>query len=303
MAYVTGSAANFGDLKTAIEVAAVGAGWTLADGVLTKGAANFKLEVLTSRRDYLALSAGTGKSGSDLTGVNTRKLVFRDNASGHTFAFPIAYHIAAFESPDEVYVSINYNTDFWQHFMFGISSRNDIGNGFYMFGTGNDSRVTSTYRASISISGTSGFKFTSTNKFTPMFGGTTSNLTSDGATGFINCNIGSGDEWYNLIAPVQSLCKVLASLPNAFSADEMILPVKLLVAMPAPNTSYAHCLGILNNARLLRNDNRSDGEVITVGEANWKTYPSIAKNVGARNGGYNVFHCGTFGFAVRHDGA
>ena len=47
MAYVTGAAASFADLKTAIQNAATANGWTLTSDVLSKDGCFFKLKSAT----------------------------------------------------------------------------------------------------------------------------------------------------------------------------------------------------------------------------------------------------------------
>lgn len=300
MSYVTGTAANFAALKTAIESACTSAGWTLNTGVLSKGAAFFKFQVLTSTRDYLQLSAGTGASAGTLSGANTRSLVFRDNATAHTFTFPITYYIHTFNNPDEVYISINYNTDYWQHMAFGLSSRTDVGNGIWFAGTANDNGITATYNVSFGTSFSSVAQINCSSKFIPMF---MSNGTTTTACMFFNGDIGSGNAWMDISGhPMQAYIFQLIGLPNALSSDEVVLPVKICATMAAPNAAYFVVVGILKNARLLRNDNRSPGEVITIGADKWKAYPSFSKNTASRNSCSAAFHSGTFAFAVRYDG-
>lgn len=300
MSYVTGTAANFAALKTAIESACTAAGWTLNTGVLSKGAAYFKFQVLTSTRDYLQLSGGTGASAGALSGANARSLVFRDNASGHTFTFPVTYYIHTFNNPDEVYISINYNTDYWQHMAFGISSRTDVGNGIWFMGTANDNGITATYNVTFSVGTTSQYLISSSGKFTPMGMNTG---TGTASCAYFNGDIGSGNAWYDMGNNFQAYVFSMVGLPNALSTDEVLLPVKQCVAMASPNAAYYNVIGILKNARLLRIDNRTPAEVISVGAVNWKVYPSFSKNTASRNTVSAGFHSGTFGFAVRYDGA
>lgn len=303
MSYVTGTAANFAALKTAIESACTSAGWTLTSGVLSKGAAFFKFQVLTSTRDYLQLSAGTGASAGTLSGANTRSLVFRDNALAHTFVFPITYYIHTFNNPDEVYISINYGVgstaDYWQHMAFGVSSRIDVGNGIWFVGTANDNTITSTYNVTFSVGTTSQYLISSSGKYTPMFMG---NGTGTAACAFFNGDLGSGNTWYDAANHFQAYVFSMVGLPNALSTDEVLIPCKHCVAMPAPNAAYFAVTGIMKNARLLRIDNRTPAEVISVGAVNWKIYPSFSKNTASRNTVSAGFHSGTFGFAVRYDG-
>jgi hypothetical protein len=64
----------------------------------------------------------------------------------------------------------------------------------------------------------------------------------------------------------------------------------------------------LANARLLRIDNITPGDILTIGTDKWKAYPWYRKNVSARDGSgnqgsaYNINHTGTFGWAIRYEG-
>ena len=76
MAFVTGTAASYDELKTAVENACIAAGWTLADDILSKGLAFVQLRVATpsgtgstQQGTGLAAFPGTGKSGTTLLGT------------------------------------------------------------------------------------------------------------------------------------------------------------------------------------------------------------------------------------------
>ena len=60
MATFTGQVASFAALKVAIETTLTARGWTLANGILSKGAAFVQL---TATATELRLQAGTGQAG------------------------------------------------------------------------------------------------------------------------------------------------------------------------------------------------------------------------------------------------
>ena len=129
MAYITGSAASFADLQTAIQNACTANGWTLSSGILSKNGCFFQLVAGTSDGyAQLQLFGGTGQSGTTLTGQppsNYGAKICSNN--GNVIAFPINYEIHLFTNPDEVYCVINYNSDFYQQLSFGKSDVPGIG--------------------------------------------------------------------------------------------------------------------------------------------------------------------------------
>ena len=65
MAYITGSAASFADLQTAIQNACTANGWTLSSGILSKNGCFFQLVAGTSDGyAQLQLFGGTSQTGS-----------------------------------------------------------------------------------------------------------------------------------------------------------------------------------------------------------------------------------------------
>ena len=61
------------------------------------------------------------------------------------------------------------------------------------------------------------------------------------------------------------------------------------------DTDLAHC-------RFLRIDNYQPGDIIPLGPDRWKVAPWYRKNTAQRDGGSNIQHTGTFGWAIRYDG-
>lgn len=57
------------------------------------------------------------------------------------------------------------------------------------------------------------------------------------------------------------------------------------------------------NARFLRIDNHEPEQILTLGHERWMIFPFCRKDVKNRNGGLNIYHTGTFGWAIRYEGA
>ena len=98
MATLTGQVASFVALKVAIETTLTARGWTLTNGILSKGAAFVQL---TATATELRLQAGTGQTGAALTGAcpQSVKLLSFANAP---IQWPAVYVLHAFDAPDEI---------------------------------------------------------------------------------------------------------------------------------------------------------------------------------------------------------
>jgi len=307
MAYVSGSAASFADLKSAIETACTSNGWSLTSGVLSYGAtAYFKL---TNDTTNLRLDGGTGQSGSSLTGAYTYGVKFANIAS--TMSFPINYEIHLFENPAEVYIVINYNSDFYQQMSFGISAMPGIGGTGAWFTGMFDSRLndaTATVSkmyitANLSQIGTQAFNGPGFGLFS-SFGGTYH-------TSFLHCGLDSTVGWRTLAVQTVGtgmypasvhVAGILSGLPTLATQSTVLLPIGPSVT----RNSNGRTLGVrLENARLCRIDNIVPGDIVTYGAEQWVVYPWYRKDSTTRDGVPWVTgaeHSGTFGFAVRYTG-
>jgi hypothetical protein len=87
--------------------------------------------------------------------------------------------------------------------------------------------------------------------------------------------------------------------PSAWNSEAVLLPLRCYFRRPSNMVSLiVDC----EHARLLRIDNLTPGDVLTLGSDTWKVYPWHRKNTAARNGGSSIDHTGTFGWAVRYLG-
>ncbi|AKI28742.1 structural protein [Stenotrophomonas phage vB_SmaS-DLP_2] len=320
MAYITGTAANFADLKTAIENACTSNGWALADGILSKNGCFFQL-IADSLGGYpqLRLHGGTGKSGSTLTGQPPSNYGAKvASPVGNQIVFPINYEIHLFTDPDEVYCIINYNSDFYQQLSFGKSDIPGIG------GTG--AWFTGAYRHDYSLSdATFAHKVFTAISWGDVTGVTTyaglcvglffeGNSSQTGGsyfasfvhTGLDSTPWRSGHGGDTMLSGYRgaglSVGSLLMSLPNISNQATILLPIK-----PVARRSSGGATIIANpkNARYLRIDNVVPGEIITFGADQWKVYPFYRKDATVRNGvdwSNGATHSGTFGYAIKYTG-
>ncbi|UEP18794.1 virion protein [Pseudomonas phage vB_Pae_W3] len=317
MAYLNGSAASFADLKTAIENAAIAAGWTFADGILSKNGCFFQLIADTSGGyTQLRLHGGTGKSGSTLTGQPASNAGVKIASSAdNPISFPITYEIHYFDNPDEIYCVTNYNSDYYQTLAFGKSDIPGIGGTGAWF-TGNmASNLTLTGTGTTSAAQRVHMSVGQTDCGSTPYSGMTCPFWFKGSSAgsnvasYMHCGLDSvawrseGVETAgNGMLGISYCASLLAALPNISNQATILLPVKAIAwRFDGGRTIAANP----KNVRYLRIDNIVPGEIITFGADQWKVYPMFRKDATQRNGvGWTTgaTHTGTFGFAIKYTG-
>lgn len=299
--YDYGAVSDYSQLKTAIETFLSSNGWTLEDGILFKGSAYFQF---TTDANGIYLFGGLGKSGSTLTTKSTSGAKIA-GISGNLISFPTNYEIHLFTNPDECYVFLNYNTDFYQNLEFGISDVAGLGvPGVWLDGSRNSnlSNASTTY-GNMNVTTTNYRTFTSSYYFTGgFFLGTYYSpgqcyCDLDGSTNWRQCKstaVGTG------IVDQSHLSGLITALPNIFNQTTVLLPIKVIAYR---NSNGRSIIANLNNARFCRNDNIDPGALITYGSEQWKVYPLYRKDINDRDAsGYNA-HSGTFAVAIKYTGA
>jgi hypothetical protein len=307
MALVTGSAASFAALATAIETAAAANGWTLDSGVLSKGGLFVKLVPDTFA---LQLQAGTGQSGSALTDAAAQAVKLMDFTLV-PIGWPVDYEIHALADPDEVYVVVNYNVDRFQHLHFGVSNVPGIGGTGGWFGGSFRADVlrTSTSCKVFMPNGSGQGNIAHAHAIDGFgLGFFFSADTASYPSTFLHCGL-EGTGWKttygaaagNLLGPNYAAA-LLYALPSQSNQATPLLPIHGLVARASQGQTIAASLG---HARYCRLDNVVAGEVIEYGPDSWKLYPMHARNDVQRDGipwSTGAQHSGTYGVAIRYTG-
>lgn len=295
MSYVTGSANDLTALRTALVAAAIDQGWAWNGGteVLSKGTSFLRIQIVSDFLTFLGMtSAGAGSAPS---------VVRIGMLAGIPIAWPVVYEIFAFA--DEVYLVINYGTDMYQWAAFGKSSVGGMsGTGMFVgasvgAATGN---IHMAAAAGGNIPGTG-------DRCCPglFWAGSVAASVSNSLSR--NCYVhhdfdGAGWSLEGSLngAPVgsRSLAPLIALLPNNWNSEAVLLPIRCYIPRPESKVSLA---ADLEHVRITRIDNYTPGQVIQLGSDEWKVFPWFRKNTGARNGGNNVDHTGTFGWAIRYE--
>lgn len=307
MAYSSGTAASFAALKTTIETVLAANGWTVSSGIISKGAAYF---ALVADANQLELQAGTGQSGSALTGTAAASVKVMDFTLA-PITWPVTYEIHVLADPDEVYVVVQYNLDRFQHLNFGVSNVPGIGgSGAWFTGSfrGNVPRTSSNCRVFLRNGNGSG-----TDVGAQPFDGFGLGFFFSGIDGsfqssFLHCGL-EGVGWKtvygsaagNLLGPSYTSA-LLYALPSLFNQATPLLPIHALVARASQGQTIAASLA---HARYCRLDHVVAGEVLTYGSDDWKVYPLHSRNDAQRDGVTWITgaqHSGTFGVAIRYTG-
>lgn len=304
--YATGTAASFAALKSAIETFLTANGWTLASGILSRGALYFQLVDSTYE---LRLNAGTGQSGSALTGACAAAVKVMD-FSNAPMTWPIDYEIHAFTAPDEVYVEVKYNIDRSQRLNFGQSSVPNIGGtGAWFTGSFRDTALRDSVNCKVFLDNGLG---RGSKTGAQAYDGFGLGLWFAGVEGskqssFIHCGL-EGVGWKTeytggagtLLGP-SHIAALLYALPSSFNEGTPLLAIRALLARAAQGQTS---VVIPQHARYCRLDNVATA-TLTYGGDTWKCYPLHARNDLQRDGvayGTGAQHSGTYGIAIRYTG-
>jgi hypothetical protein len=303
MATFSGQVASFAALKTAIEATLTARGWTLANGVLSKGVAFVQLTATTSE---LRLLGGTGQAGAALTGAcpQSVKLLSIVNAP---IQWPAVFVLHAFEAPDEIYVVLRYNVDRHQHLNWGVSSMPQIG------GTG--LWVTGTFRGDVDSTRANAKVFIDTNSGTSLgvqpfdgfgLGFFFSSTAGTYHSSVVHCGLEGAPAWRTTVGGnagellgVSHKAGLLHALPSQFNQATVLLPIDVLLARQAQGQTI---VATLAHARYCRLDHLDLTQPLIYGPERWVPYPLHAVHPVQRNGAgwpIGAQHSGTFGVALR----
>ena len=321
MAFVTGTAASYDELKTAVETACVAAGWTLTDDILSKGSAFVQLRVATpastssdQQGTGLAAFPGTGKSGTTLLGTVSRAprlgpLTRPTSSYFKQIGLPFDYFIFTFTAPYEVYVIAHWDS-YYTRLCFGVSKTPGAGgNGLWVDASvyGCEGYGIRGYNGAI-IGAASGSMFFYDSHEIPCITGMWQNTRGHWyGTNYSSSLINTGAGWMtggplnyagqcNAIEPIAPL---VAALQSGSFADPPLLPIRVHQCISA--TENRVVLEV-ENARYFRLKNHEPEAIIQRGGSQWMVFPWLRKD-GTVTGDVSVAtHSGTFGWAVRYEG-
>lgn len=298
MAHVTGNANDIAALLTAIRNACTANGWTLAGNVLHKGGIYVHIVVNGAT---LRITGGTGiDGGNNLTGAAPGAARLKSMGTTNVITYPVTYEVHINTAPDEVYVVVNFNVDFYLFMAWGKSDVAGLpGSGVWFSASGGD--VSSTV-ADTFIIGSGGI--INAGSGMPLFFATQSLGLQNtyihhdlDALGWTQLGTAPAPSAFAYLEPLQLL------LPNNWNNETILLPYPVFV--PRSSGNKVSLVADLKHVRLCRNDFHPPGDIIALGSDQWKVYPWFKKDTVTRtpqlqNG---ATHSGTFAWAVRYTGA
>ncbi len=294
MAYFSGAAVDMNAVQAALIAACVDQGWSWNSGssVLSKGTMFLRVQVLDG---YLTLLGRTSESAGSMPNV-----VRIGDIGTLPVVFPLSYEVHVFDN--EVYLVIQYSVDSFQWCFFGQSTVSGLlGTGMIVGATSGSSTTTNSTPINITPSsgGTIGsFNTTSAALFWKTVGTSGNAVLNeyvhhdlDGA----GWNISSVSAYIG----ISSLQPLVSIQPNNWNSEAVLLPIRAFTQRPSSKVSM---IADLEHARYVRLDNYSPGQVISIGPDKWKLYPWFRKNAASRDGGVQIGHTGTMGWAIRYEG-
>lgn len=294
MAYYSGSANDMTAVRSALIDVCVAEGWLWdsSEQVLSKNQLfmNIKIEA-----DYLCIVGRTSAGAGE-----TPNAVRIGRIGSVEITWPVVWEVFVFE--DEVYLIINYGIDFYQWAAFGLSKVMEVpGTGAWCAATGGGiAHVSNNLNITPVGGGTAG---TSGQTCGAPFWASISTSTS-ARNSFVHHNL-DGRGWSLAAADgssyvgVLALSPLIALQPNNWNSEAVLLPVRAYITRESGKVSLVN---ELDNARYIRLDNYIPGQIVSLGSSSWKVFPFYRKNSILRDGGSNVAHSGTLGWAIRYEG-
>lgn len=306
MSYYSGTANSLADLRTALLTHAVADGWTLTGDVLSKAGVFFRIQVNADNITILGCEDNSVTNPAPNVAMIGR-IFERSGYPTRAISFPCNYEVFGFAQ--ELYLIVNYDVSSYQWMAFGKSSVPGLPGQGGWFGATIGSGVVgsggSSDTAPIIIGPNAGggeFLYNSTSGalFWGVLGGYTQTRNC-----WINHGLDShGWTWNGAAgdAPIgiRHAAPLISIQPSGWNTEAILLPLRAYKQRPSFKSSL---VADLENARLLRIDNLTPGDILTLGSDRWKIFPWYKKDAAARDGSTtSIDHTGTFGWAIRYEG-
>ena len=306
MPYYTGSASSFNDVLSAIQTACTTHGWTLSSGVLSKGAAHVKLSLATmTNTNGIVAQGGTASAAGVLSNPSQVQPRLGRIHTGSTVmpseAWPAQYHIHIHDEPDEVFVILNFNVEYFYYLAWGLASVPGLG--------GSGLWLTGSVAGAASYESQAGFnarisdgEVTAYGACAPAFWNTyTQGLVLE--TDTVHTGPGWAVAYANnsgtppLVGAI-ALTPLMGLQPNAWNGESVLLPIKAY-----QNIGSGMLCQVLDmrHARHIRMLNNVPMDVVALGHERWKIYPYVRKST-AESTASNLSHSNSLGWAIRYDG-
>lgn len=220
--------------------------------------------------------------------------------------FPCSYGVFGFAQ--ELYLVANYDVDSYQWMAFGKSAVPGVpGQGGWCGATIGAFSVSTQSPDPVYINQSAGGGGSIFYLTTPaaLFWGT-NGVSAFTRNSFVNHNIDLyGWNWGAAIDTVpigiRHATTLLTLQPSVWNSEATLLPIR---AYQERGAFKASLIADLSNARLIRIDNLTPSDILTLGSDKWKVFPWYRKSLSERNGTSSpgINHTGTFGWAIRYQG-
>lgn len=303
MAYYSGQVTSFIEIRDVLVNACLQNqdwSWDAATLVLKNESKHIFINITTDTLNIIFKGRTSANSGD--TPYNCRIGRLCSLSPFGDMAFPAKYEIFFFDN--EVYFLLNYSIDLFQWVAFGKSSFDFSSSG----GTG--------MWISASLGGgPAGGPWYNNNPISIMSSQSGNNegaciapalFWMDGGwyenmwmQSFIHTNIDNSGWIFGAGGIYKSLSPLLDRQPNNWNNESLLSPIGVLKSRDSSKLSK---ILEFENCRALRIDNFEPNQVINLGHDKWKIFPWYKKDSTQRDGGKQIWHTGTFGWAIRYDG-
>lgn len=300
MSYVSGTLNSVADILAQFKSCASAAGWTVDEDDISKGGYTLTASLKTYLPatldiDYLEFQ---GTCNADSSKSEIFRMIPPD-AAGFEMDWPIFYECFYFTDPDEVYFTFRYHSHYYQRICFGNSPAEGVSSCFWfsapfrgVVSPGSSSVGEVNYISTKSVFTARG----SNSRLQPGLFCTEGCFYNALDNRWCNQTSGTAADSHN---GNQYLASLLHAAPSPFTSSPSLYPIKLIGSR---TTSGAYTImGWLRNARVLRMDYLTPGQIVTYGNDKWKMQPHYRFNPDEPLSGNQSTHSGSFGFAFRDD--
>lgn len=293
MAYYTGQCTSFQNLADILVEKCQAHGFAWQDGILSKDDLFIKHEIDDKWGIYM--SGGVGRQNGILLGNSGNKVRLGSPSDRDLqVIFPANYHLFVFKN--EVYLILK-SVDRFYYLAFGKSTliQDTEGNGLWLSATA----CQHPHWRAIAIQRNGGGSGGGENPspVAPFFN---REAWSDGWSNSTICHGFDGVLWSSGASRAWCTFEPLIDrMPTAHFSDSPLLPYNIYLERPENKLSL---IAQFENARFLRIDNYEPEQILTLGHEKWMVFPFFQKNIQHRDGGWEIKHSGTFGWAIRYEG-
>lgn len=303
MAYYSGQASSLSELISEIVRCCEAEGYIYSNSILLKDNIHIFFEVTDiginkNSQNVIRLVAGAGSNSSGL--ISPSPLGFCIGDATNTYGsnshgmkkFPVEYNLHIFGN--EAYFICKYDVDKFHWLAWGEGF---ISGSFGAPSTGKNAGMHSRWPM-VSIDTWRGGYGGNQDSPSCAFFWNTNYHTSTWVKNYAGC-IYDGSKWLKDVNAIQCLTPLMARQPASALGGSCFLPIQITQQVASNKTQI---LKSIEHSRFLRIDEYEPEQVISLGSDHWKIYPFYRKNSAQRNGGEDIDHTGTFGWAIRYDG-